>query len=104
MAYSSEIVKAYEKAEDAISELLEVFNTFHQGEFLTGWTIIVSGVRMLSDEEKAEIVNSERDDEEDHHPGDDQDMIARYTYFRRRGQDPTLTRGMAEEFMDMIRS
>lgn len=104
MTYTPEIIEAYDKAEEAIEKLLEVFKTFHQGEFMTGWTIVVSGVRMLNDEEKNETNNEHLEDIEDHIPTDDQNMVARYTCFRRRGQDPTMTRGMAEEFLDMIRS
>lgn len=96
MAYSPEKAAAYEKVEEAINDLLESFGTFEEGEFLTGWTIVVSGVRMVTESDYDEDGPDETDDENN--------VISRYTYFRRRGQDPTMTRGMVEELLDMIRS
>ena len=92
MTYSEAKAKAYEKAEAAIADLLEAFDSFDEGEMLTGWTIIIAGSRF----------SGENDD--DYQETDDElDVTAHYCYHTRRGQDPTMTRGMVEEFLDKFR-
>lgn len=95
MPYTKAKADAYEKAEEAISALLESFGSFDNGEMLTGWTLIISGSRFSST--KFEEDNVEPDD-------DEMNSTAHYCFHTRRGQDPTMTRGMVEEFLDKYRS
>ena len=93
MVYSQAKSEAYEKAEQAISALIDAFDSFDEGEMLTGWTIIVSGSRFSGE------------DAPNYEPTDDElDVTAHYCYHTKRGQDPTMTRGMIEAFLDKFRT
>lgn len=88
MTYNDKQVKALANMEEAIADLNIAFDNFAENEVTTGWVLVISGYGM-----------AEPDPE-----GDPMEMKAVYAFHSRRGQDPTMTRGIVEEFRDIIRS
>lgn len=92
MTYSSEKAAAYEQMEAAIEALNKAFNSFSDGTMPTGWLFIETGIRFATNE----------DDYDESHD-DELDATSVYIYHSKRGQDPTLSRGMVEAFLDKFR-
>jgi hypothetical protein len=90
MTWTDEQIAAYENLEAAIERMIAVGDSFNNGEFLSGFIVIVSGIRPLKGSELYEA-----DD-------DDDGSCSSSAYFYKRGQHPLLTRGMAHNFLQRL--
>lgn len=95
MAMTEAQVAAQDKMNEAVTEIIEAYNTFNEGEIEVGWTLVVCGVRFAS----RDLDNEISDDFDD-----EQEMVSRYSHYVKRGQQPVITRGMMESCMDRYRS
>lgn len=68
--------------------------TFPDGEVMVGYTLIVCGTRYASPDL----------DEGCYEDGEEDDMVSLYAGFVRLGQQPALTRGMVESYLDNFRN
>jgi len=91
VTYTPETEAAFEAVEAAIDALIAGFKEHDDNEFITGWTLVVSST-----------VTNPIDPEEDRITLDVIDPTSHYAYYTRRGQDPTLTRGMVEQLRDKL--
>lgn len=78
--------------EAAIMKACQVAESLDEGEFVSGWVVIVNGVRYMNPEQ-----------DEDFEEGDEDRMVALSTPFTPLGQNPSLTRGIVEGFLDRCR-
>lgn len=95
MALTAKEEQAYEMLSEAIENAMVVFDRVDSGGFVVGWVLIVNSVRSLTDSDK------ENDDR--YIVDDEYDVASEYDFWTKRGQNPALTRGIAEDFIDEIR-
>ena len=84
--------QAIAELEAAITKACQISDSHDEGEFVSGWVVIVNGVRYMSP-----------DKDEDFEEGDEDRMVALSTPFTPLGQTPSLTRGIVEGFLDRCR-
>lgn len=90
MTWTDAQVKAYQQLESAIEGMIDAFDSFENGEFLSGFIVAVSGIRS--------IVGTDFYENDD----DDDGSCSASAYFYKRGQHPLLTRGIAHHLLHRL--
>lgn len=79
---------AYAKLENALDDILKEYGYVDDDEIVAGWILVVNKVKF---------------DEPESEDAPHQDVTSSFCYFNRDGQQPALTRGIVEEFLDYYR-
>lgn len=86
---------AHDQLDAAVNEMIRVYGTFDEGQFLLGYTLIIGGTRMMTPD-----LDEEQFDPDD---GDENEFVTTHRAFTKRGQQPAVTRGLLEFFRDRQR-
>lgn len=92
MAMSAERAAAHERLEAAVEEMVRVYGTFDEGQFMLGYVLVVGGARMMSPDLDGEVFDPE--------DGDESEFVTTHRTFFRRGQQPVVSRGLMEFCLD----
>lgn len=95
MPMTPEREAAHDQLDAAIEEMVRVYGTFDEGQFLLGWVLVVGGTRMLTPE-----LDEEMFDPDD---GDEENFVTTHRAFVKRGQQPAVSRGLTEFHQDAQR-
>lgn len=85
---------AHEALEGAVHQMLAAYGAFDEGQMVVGYVLVVGGARLM---------NADLDDGFDADDGDEDELVSSMRAFARRGQQPIVTRGLVENYLDRWR-
>lgn len=91
MATAEEKRRAQEFLQEAIENIVDVYDCHSEGEVLAGWFLTVNGMRFQTQDDET----YEEDDSE-------LEALANYSFFYQDGQNPALSRGIIERTRDEL--
>lgn len=92
MPMTPERAAAHEQLDAAVDNIIKVYGTFREGQFLLGWSLIVGGTRMMTPELDGDFFDPEE--------GDEEEFVTTSRMFHKRGQQPVVSRGLMEYAID----